>query len=190
MRRAIHATAACDLVVASRNAKFATPVRMGGKGRSHPRARITCLSACLALQGAKVGIFCSTPAVELSRAVNTKLAMEMLLTGEPISAEQAQQAGLVNRIVDDASQLDDEVRRWLLCRSEPCKPKRLTCDNVGPAMRDTGALVGRVDLRQVRGCDSTWEGSLLSTASYASARCVRTRRARQCPPVRRELRGF
>lgn len=83
----------------------------GGQGPVAPKARITCLSACLALQGAKVGIFCSTPAVELSRAVNTKLAMEMLLTGEPISAEQAQQAGLVNRIVDDASQLDDEVRR-------------------------------------------------------------------------------
>ena len=61
-------------------------------------------------QGAKVGIFCTTPAVELSRVVSTKLAMEMLLTGEPITAEQAQQAGLVNRVVDEPSQLDAEVR--------------------------------------------------------------------------------
>ncbi len=66
--------ATCDLVVASEEASFATP-------------------------GVKIGWFCSTPAVALSRAVGAKKAMEMLLTGEPISAREAERAGLVNRVV-------------------------------------------------------------------------------------------
>jgi enoyl-CoA hydratase/carnithine racemase len=46
----------------------------------------------------KIGLFCSTPMVALSRAVGRKKAMEMLLTGEPISAQEALAAGLVNRL--------------------------------------------------------------------------------------------
>lgn len=63
--------ATCDLVVAAESATFATP-------------------------GIKIGLFCSTPMVALSRAVPAKLAMQMLLTGDPISAQQALAAGLVN----------------------------------------------------------------------------------------------
>jgi enoyl-CoA hydratase/carnithine racemase len=66
--------ATCDLVVAAENATFATP-------------------------GVKIGLFCSTPAVALSRAVGPKKAMEMLLTGAPILAAEAERAGLVNRVV-------------------------------------------------------------------------------------------
>lgn len=66
--------ATCDLVVASDEARFATP-------------------------GVKIGLFCSTPAVALVRAVPVKRAMEMLLTGEPIDARAAREAGLVNRVV-------------------------------------------------------------------------------------------
>ena len=66
--------ATCDLVVAAEDASFATP-------------------------GIRIGLFCSTPAVALSRAVGSKKAMEMLLTAEPISAADAQRAGLVNRVV-------------------------------------------------------------------------------------------
>lgn len=66
--------ASCDLVVASEEASFATP-------------------------GVKIGWFCSTPAVALSRAVGAKKAMELLLTGESISAHEAERVGLVNRIV-------------------------------------------------------------------------------------------
>jgi enoyl-CoA hydratase/carnithine racemase len=66
--------ATCDLVVASENATFATP-------------------------GVRIGLFCTTPGVALSRAVGPKKAMEMLLTGTPIGARDAQQAGLVNRVV-------------------------------------------------------------------------------------------
>jgi enoyl-CoA hydratase/carnithine racemase len=66
--------ASCDLAVASSAAKFATP-------------------------GVNIGLFCSTPMVPLSRNVARKHAMEMLLTGDMISAEDALRIGLVNRVV-------------------------------------------------------------------------------------------
>ena len=77
--------ATCDLVVASENATFATP-------------------------GVKIGLFCTTPAVPLVRVVPTKKAMEMLLTGEPISAREAERIGLVNRVVP-ADRLHDETMK-------------------------------------------------------------------------------
>ena len=75
--------AACDLAVAADTATFATP-------------------------GVKIGLFCSTPAVPLVRAVPTKAAMEMLLTGRAISAAQALAWGLVNRVVP-AEKLDEAI---------------------------------------------------------------------------------
>ncbi len=75
--------ASCDLVVASDQARFATP-------------------------GVKIGLFCSTPAVALSRAIGRKRAMEMLLTGTPIDAATAAAWGLVNRVVPP-DRLDAEV---------------------------------------------------------------------------------
>ncbi|MCY4036959.1 MAG: enoyl-CoA hydratase-related protein, partial [bacterium] len=66
--------AACDLAVASTEATFATP-------------------------GVRIGLFCSTPMVPISRAVGRKRAMEMLLTGEPVDASTAAEWGLVNRVV-------------------------------------------------------------------------------------------
>jgi enoyl-CoA hydratase/carnithine racemase len=66
--------ASCDLAVASRAAKFATP-------------------------GVNIGLFCSTPMVALSRNVSRKHAMQMLLTGDLISADDAARIGLVNRVV-------------------------------------------------------------------------------------------
>lgn len=76
--------ATCDLAVAAEHATFATP-------------------------GVKIGLFCSTPAVALRRAVPAKKAMEMLLTGDAISAAEAERVGLVNRVVP-AGRLQDEVR--------------------------------------------------------------------------------
>ena len=75
--------ATCDLAVASEDAAFATP-------------------------GVDIGLFCTTPAVALGRAVPMKRAMEMLLTGQPISAEEALKSGLVNRVVP-ADALDEET---------------------------------------------------------------------------------
>ena len=69
--------AACDLAVASDEARFATP-------------------------GVNIGLFCSTPAVPISRSIGRKAAMEMLLTGDMIDAESAREFGLVNRVVPAA----------------------------------------------------------------------------------------
>jgi enoyl-CoA hydratase/carnithine racemase len=87
--------ATCDLVAAAEEARFATP-------------------------GVKIGLFCSTPMVALSRAVGQKKAMEMLLTGDFISAEEALAAGLVNRVVP-AEELDAETRKLAdkICESSP-----------------------------------------------------------------------
>jgi len=87
--------AACDLAVASTEAKFATP-------------------------GVKIGLFCTTPMVPLVRSIPSKVAMEMLLTGQPLSAERALQVGLVNRVVP-ADQLDAEIQQMTdaICASSP-----------------------------------------------------------------------
>lgn len=69
--------ASCDLAIASRQSRFATP-------------------------GVNIGLFCSTPMVALSRNVSRKHAMEMLLTGEFVSADRAAEIGLINRAVDEA----------------------------------------------------------------------------------------
>jgi enoyl-CoA hydratase/carnithine racemase len=76
--------ASCDLAVASEAATFATP-------------------------GVDIGLFCSTPMVALSRNVPRKHAMEMLLTGEPISATTAQGIGLVNRVVAVGTERDAAI---------------------------------------------------------------------------------
>lgn len=76
--------ASCDLAVASSAAKFATP-------------------------GVDIGLFCSTPMVALSRNVARKHAMEMLLTGEMVSAEDARRIGLVNRVVAPGSERDEAL---------------------------------------------------------------------------------
>jgi len=73
----------CDLAVAEENARFATP-------------------------GVNIGLFCSTPMVGLSRNVTRKHAMEMLLTGDFISAERAYEIGLINRVVPE-EELDDST---------------------------------------------------------------------------------
>jgi enoyl-CoA hydratase/carnithine racemase len=67
--------ATCDLAVASTAAKFCTP-------------------------GVHIGLFCSTPMVALSRNVARKHALEMLLTGDTIAAEEAYRMGLVNHVVE------------------------------------------------------------------------------------------
>jgi enoyl-CoA hydratase/carnithine racemase len=72
-----------------------------------------------AVSGINYGLFCSTPSVGLSRNVGRKKAMEMLLTGDFISAAEAEQQGLINRCVP-AEQLDEAVRE--MCRKIVAKP--------------------------------------------------------------------
>jgi enoyl-CoA hydratase/carnithine racemase len=76
--------ASCDLAVASEAASFATP-------------------------GVDIGLFCSTPMVALSRNVPRKQAMEMLLTGEPVTAVTARDIGLVNRVVPAGSERTEAI---------------------------------------------------------------------------------
>jgi enoyl-CoA hydratase/carnithine racemase len=90
---AVHATAtaagcqlvaSCDLAVAARTAMFCTP-------------------------GVNIGLFCSTPMVALSRNVSRKQAMEMLLTGDMIAADEALRFGLINRIVEPNQAYEDAL---------------------------------------------------------------------------------
>ena len=80
--------ASCDLAIASEDAWFATP-------------------------GVRIGLFCSTPMVALTRAIGRKRAMEMLLTGRQVPAREAADWGLVNRVVSAAS-LEAAVRELAL----------------------------------------------------------------------------
>jgi enoyl-CoA hydratase/carnithine racemase len=77
--------ATCDLAVASTTAKFCTP-------------------------GVQIGLFCSTPMVALSRNVARKHALEMLLTGNMISAEDAYRMGLVNRVVEPGKAREEALK--------------------------------------------------------------------------------
>ncbi len=79
--------AACDLAVAAETASFATP-------------------------GVKIGLFCTTPMVPLVRAIPAKPALEMLLTGQAISARRAYELGLVNKVVP-TEQLDAAVQGYV-----------------------------------------------------------------------------
>ena len=76
--------ASCDLAIASTESKFATP-------------------------GVNIGLFCSTPMVALSRNVQKKNAMEMLLTGDFINAKKAKEIGLINNVVEKED-LSEEVK--------------------------------------------------------------------------------
>ena len=80
--------AACDLAIATEEATFATP-------------------------GVKIGLFCTTPMVALTRAVGRKRALHMLLTGDPIDARTAADWGLVNQAVP-AAELESAVQKLAL----------------------------------------------------------------------------
>ena len=80
--------AACDLAIAESGTKFCTP-------------------------GVKIGLFCSTPMVPLSRIIGRRRALDMLLTGRFVSAQEAQQFGLVNKVVDPVK-LAEETKNYAM----------------------------------------------------------------------------
>ena len=86
--------ASCDLAVAGAEAKFATP-------------------------GVNIGLFCSTPMVALSRNVTNKHAMEMLLTGEMISADKGMVIGLANQVVPAGEAMDAALALAQLIATKP-----------------------------------------------------------------------
>jgi len=116
--------ATCDLAVAGADARFCTP-------------------------GVSIGLFCSTPAVALSRAVAAKPAMEMLLTGDLISAEEAQRIFLVNRVVPAGSAREEAaaLARRIAARSaltvrigKAAFRRQLGCD-LADAYRDAAQVM-------------------------------------------------
>ena len=116
--------ATCDLAYASDDSQFATP-------------------------GVNIGLFCSTPAVPLVRTVAPKHALEMLLTGEMISAKRAEEIGLINRVVkkEDLSQVVMELAEKIGQKSKSAlrigkKTLRTQIDmNITDAYRHTGATM-------------------------------------------------
>jgi len=86
--------ASCDLVIASDNSKFATP-------------------------GVNIGLFCSTPMVAVSRNVNRKQMMEMLLLGEFVSPSKAQEIGLINKIVNKEELETETIKVAKIIASKP-----------------------------------------------------------------------
>ena len=88
--------ATCDLAVAAATAKFCTP-------------------------GVHIGLFCSTPMVALSRNVARKHAMEMLLTGDTIDANEACRIGLINRVVEAGMAREEalQLARRIAAKSKP-----------------------------------------------------------------------
>ena len=87
--------AQCDLAIGDTTARFGTP-------------------------GVKIGLFCTTPMVALSRAVGRKLAMEMLMTGRLISAQEALHYGLLNKVVEE-SELEKATLEFAnsICEASP-----------------------------------------------------------------------
>ena len=125
--------AACDLAVASTDARFAT-------------------------SGINVGLFCSTPAVSLSRNVSRKRAFEMLFTGEFIDAETARESGLINRVVSE-SDLDAAVAT--LARTIAEKPrsavasgKRMFYQQIGRPLEEASTLAAEVMAHDMMAADA------------------------------------
>jgi enoyl-CoA hydratase/carnithine racemase len=86
--------AACDLAVASHEARFATP-------------------------GVNIGLFCSTPMVALSRNLSRKAAMEMLLLGDMVTAAEAKELGLVNRVIEPDETVNQAIELGRRIGSKP-----------------------------------------------------------------------
>jgi enoyl-CoA hydratase/carnithine racemase len=126
--------AACDLAVASTEATFATP-------------------------GVRIGLFCSTPMVPLSRAIGRKRAMEMLLTGKPIDAQTALDWGLINRVVAPKS-----LHAETLALAREIASASATVVGIGKA-----AFYAQIDLDQASAYDYT-KGVMTANALEADAR--------------------
>ena len=128
--------AACDLAIASETARFATP-------------------------GVRVGLFCTTPMVEVARVVGRKRAMQMLLTGEAIDARTAADWGLINEVVpaDRLASRTYELAAQIATASPLvlATGKRAFYDNLEPGLRDAYDHAGGV-MAASSGTDDAQEG--------------------------------
>jgi enoyl-CoA hydratase/carnithine racemase len=136
--------AVCDLAVASSEARFA-------------------------VSGVNVGLFCSTPSVTLSRNLGRKQAFEMLVTGEFISAEEAREKGLVNRVAPPG-ELDVAVEA--LVASIVAKPRQALA--LGKALfyrqLETGIEAALADASQTMACNMMDESALEGVQAFIEKR--------------------
>ncbi|GAB4216120.1 MAG: enoyl-CoA hydratase [Rhodoferax sp.] len=136
--------AMCDLAVASSNARFA-------------------------VSGVNLGLFCGTPGVALSRNLGRKAAFEMLVTGEFISAEQAQARGLINRVAEPEA-LDAELAR--LVDSILAKPR--VAVTLGKALfyrqLETGIEAAYQDAAQTMACNMMDDSALEGVQAFIEKR--------------------
>lgn len=136
--------AMCDLAVAVREAKFA-------------------------VSGVNLGLFCSTPSVALSRNLGRKAAFEMLVTGGFISADEAKEKGLVNRVVE-ASELPAEVAR--LVDSILAKPRVAIAAGKGLFYRqlETGIAAAYEDAARTMACNMMDASALEGVQAFIDKR--------------------
>ena len=136
--------AVCDLAVASSEARFA-------------------------VSGVNVGLFCATPSVTLSRNLGRKEAFEMLVTGEFISAQEAREKGLVNRVAAPA-ELDAAVEA--LVASIVAKPRKALA--LGKALfyrqLETGIEAALADASQTMACNMMDESALEGVQAFIEKR--------------------
>jgi len=136
--------AMCDLAVAARGARFA-------------------------VSGVQLGLFCSTPAVALSRNLARKAAFEMLVTGEFIDADRALAQGLVNRVVEPEA-LDDAVER--LVAAIVAKPRVAVA--MGKALfyrqLEQGIEAAYADAEQTMACNMMDEAALEGVQAFIDKR--------------------
>jgi enoyl-CoA hydratase/carnithine racemase len=136
--------AMCDLAVASRDAKFA-------------------------VSGVNLGLFCSTPSVALSRNLSRKAAFEMLVTGDFISADEALEKGLVNRVAE-ADQLDAEVES--LVAAIVAKPRVAIATGKALFYRqiEAGIAAAYEDAGQTMACNMMDEAALEGVQAFIEKR--------------------
>ena len=136
--------AMCDLAVASADARFA-------------------------VSGVNLGLFCSTPSVALSRNLSRKAAFEMLVTGDFISADQAREKGLVNRVAAP-EQLDAELER--LVASIVAKPQAAIAAGKGLFYRqlEKGIDAAYDDAGQTMACNMMDESALEGVQAFIDKR--------------------
>jgi enoyl-CoA hydratase/carnithine racemase len=136
--------AQCDLAVASADARFAA-------------------------SGIKLGLFCATPSVALSRNLGRKDAFEMLFTGDFISAHEAKERGLLNRVVEPAA-LDTEVER--LVDSILAKPRVAVA--IGKALfyrqLEHGIAAAYTDAAQTMACNMMDDSALEGVQAFIDKR--------------------
>ena len=136
--------AMCDLAVAASDARFA-------------------------VSGVNLGLFCSTPGVALSRNLSRKAAFEMLVTGEFISAAQAREKGLVNRVAEPG-QLDAEVER--LVASIVAKPQAAVAAGKGLFYRqlEGGITAAYADAAHTMACNMMDASALEGVQAFIDKR--------------------